>query len=93
MTDPITEMAQLSDKILDAVSITAHLSRDIRDGESLVGWVKRVIRERETARMTLKRVVSLGQCTTEQTGRRLTQCQDVAMDWLRVNETAGKVAP
>jgi len=75
----------LAMQILDAVSIAAHLSKDMRDGESLVTWVKRVISARETARVALKRVVVLGQCTVEQTGNRLTDCQNVALDWLRDN--------
>jgi hypothetical protein len=75
----------LAEQLLDAVSIAAHLSKDIRDGESLAAWVKRVVRERETARAAFERVVSLGQCTTEQTGRRLTDCQNVALEWLQAN--------
>jgi hypothetical protein len=78
----------LAMQLLDAVSIAAHLSKDIRDGESLVAWVKRAVRERETARAAFERVMSLGQCTTEQTGRRLTDCQNVAWEWLQVNAPA-----
>ena len=72
-------------QLLDAVSIAAALSKDMRDGESLVAWVKRVIQERETAKASFERIFARGQCTGDMTGIRLTDCQNIAWDWLKAN--------
>lgn len=45
-------------------------------------------RELAEARAAFQRVFALGQCTTEQTGARLTDCQNVALEWLQANAEA-----